>query len=195
MHTQTRTLAPPEEIIKQATSRHKEKNKRDIRALLARIPITDGVTKIVAVVTFSSLWLLLLLVRSHVSPDPKDLVTTSFVGLAALLQQGAVSGRDFLSNYGLAAQIWAWVATMLTTTKSALNAYAMISFFFGMASAVLIAAVLLICDRISWRECGIVYLFGAVLNLFLDVPNFTSVVLLLIEAFAYRSVRTATVRR
>ncbi|PYS51397.1 MAG: hypothetical protein DMG13_18625 [Acidobacteria bacterium] len=191
---ETPTLAPPDEINGPSSSGIKNVQ-RSVRALLARIPFTDRTAKVLAVGTFSLLWLLVILVRSHISPDPKDLVTSSLMGLAALLQQGAVSGRDFLSTYGLAAQIWAWTATMLTTTKSALNAYAMIGLFFGLATAVLVAAVLLICDRISWKECTIVYVFGALLNLFLEIPNFTAALLLLIAMFAYRTVAATTVRR
>src|SRR6266705_3194719 len=72
---------------------------------------------------------------------------------------------------------------MFTTTASALNAYAMIALSFRAAGAVLVAAVLLLYDRITWKQCAIVYLFGALLNLFLEVPDFTSALLLLIEIF------------
>ncbi len=194
MNIQTPTLPSPHETDG-ANPAGIEKKKQRVRALVARIPFTSQTAKIVVVLAFSLLWLLVVLVRSEVSPNPKDLVTTSFMGLAALLQQGAVSGRDFLSTYGLAAQILAWAATLFTTTGSALNAYAMIGFFFGAASVLLVAAVLLVCGGISWKQCAIVYVFGALLNLFLEIPNFTAALLLLIAAFAYRTVAATTFQR
>jgi hypothetical protein len=187
-------LAPSCETDEISSTRIEQK-KQSVRALLGRIPFTSRTAKIVVVVTFSLLWLLVVLVRTRVSPDLKDLVASPFMGLAALLQQGAVSGRDFLSTYGLAAQILAWVATIFTTTGSALNAYAMIGFFFSAASIVIVAAVLLMCGRISWKECTIVYVLGGLLNLFLAIPNFTAALLLLIAAFAYRTVAATTTQR
>ena len=54
-------------------------------------------------------------------------------------------------------------------TRSALDAYGMITFFFCVATALLAAVMLLICDRISWQQCAIFYAFSILLNLFFDV--------------------------
>src|SRR5436305_6755337 len=87
------------------------------------------------------------------------------------------------------------MATMATMTRSALDAYGMINFIFCAASAILLAAMLIICNRISWQQSVIFYLFCAFLNLFFNVLDFRTLLLLLNAAFAYRTIAAETVPR
>ena len=170
-------------------NRLKEEIKRHSR------PLSERVAKTAVVLVFTVGWLLILLVRSQVANDPAATEGSSLPGLAAALQQGAISGRDFQSMYGPAVQWLAWIATGLTATRSALNAYGMITFFFCAASALLVAVMLLICDRISWQQCAIFYAFSLFLNLFFDVFDIRTVLLLLNAVVAYRIIAAGTVPR
>ena len=167
--------------------------KIDFPSLLHRIPFGPQQGKIAVVFIFSLCWLSIVLVRSQVARDPAALNASSLLGLATALQQGAISGRDFQSMYGPAAQILTWIATMATTTGSALDAYGMIIFVFCAASALIAAVMLLICNRISWQQCALFYAFSVFLNLFFDVFDIRTLLLLLNAAFAYRTIAAETV--
>ncbi|PYR87848.1 MAG: hypothetical protein DMG19_09650, partial [Acidobacteria bacterium] len=71
----------------------------------------------------------------------------------------------------------------------------MITFVFCAASALIAAVMLLICDRISWQQCAIFYAFSLLLNLFFDVFDVRTLLLLLNAAFAYRTIAAETVPR
>src|SRR5439155_3408795 len=169
--------------------------KIDLRSLLRRIPFGPREAKLAVVLIFTLCWLSIALVRSNVARDPGARDASSLLGLATALQQGAISGRDFQSVYGPAAQFLAWIATLATTTRTALDAYGMITFVFCAATALLAAAMLLICDRISWQQCAIFYAFSFFLNLFFGVLDIRTLLLLLNAAFAYRTIAAETVLR
>ena len=170
-------------------SRIKEEIKRQSR------PLSERAAKIAVVLVFTVGWLLIVLVRSQVANDTAATQGSSLPGLVTALQQGAISGRDFQSMNGPAVQWLAWIATAFTATRSALNAYGMITFFFCAASALLAAVMLLICDRISWQQCAIFYAFSLFLNLFFDVFDIRTVLLLLNAVVAYRIIAAGTVAR
>jgi len=169
--------------------------KKEMGSLPHRIPSAGPVAKIAVVVVFTVCWLLIALVRSHTGSDAAASEGSSLLGLATALQQGAISGRDFQSMYGPAAQLLAWIAAAATVTRSALDAYATITFFFCAASALLAAAMLLICDRISWQDCAIFYAFSLFLNLFFHAFDIRTVLLLLNAVVAYRIIAAETLRR
>ena len=158
-------------------------------------PLRERAAKIVVILVFTVCWLLIVLVRSHVANDPTVTEGSSLPALATALQQRAISGRDFQSMYGPAAQLLAWIATAFTVTRSALDAYGMITFFFCAATALLAAVMLLICDRFSWQQCAIFYAFSIVLNLFFDVFDIRTVLLLLNAVVAYRIIAAETAPR
>jgi hypothetical protein len=139
--------------------------------------------------------LLTVLARSHTPPDPASLEGSSMVGLATAMQHGALSGRDFQSTYGPAAQVLAWMCTTLMSTHSPLDALGLMMFAICAASVVLIAAMLLLCDRISWLQAAILYAFSIFLNLFYNVLDIQTVLLLLNVAFAYRVISAETLSR
>ena len=70
-------------------NRLKEEIKRHSR------PLSERVAKTAVVLVFTVGWLLIVLVRSQVANDPAATEGSSLPGLAAALQQGAISGRDF----------------------------------------------------------------------------------------------------
>jgi hypothetical protein len=168
---------------------------KELRVLLHRIPFGEREAKIAVLFAFTVCWLLIVMVRSRAATDPGAAERSLLPALAAALQQGQISGRDFQSIYGPAAQILAWIATVATASRSALDAYGMITFFFCAASALLAAVMLLICDRMSWRECAIFYAFSILLNLFFDVFDIRTLLLLLNAVVAYRTIAAETVSR
>jgi hypothetical protein len=148
--------------------------------------------KVAVVLIFTLCWLLIILARSRAPLNPASFEGSSLVGLATAMQQGELSGRDFQSMYGPAAQILAWICTTLTSSQSPLDALGMMVFAFWAASAVLMAAVLLLCDRVSWQHAAVFYGFSIFLNLFYGVFDLRPVLLLLNVAFAYRVVAAET---
>ena len=168
-------------------------NKRDFRRLLNRLRLGPQGLKLAVVIFFTFCWLLIALVRTNV-PRHTTLDSSSLIGLATSLQQGSVSGRDFQSLFGPGAQFLAGAATWMTRTGSPIGAYGMIAFIFCSLSALLVAALLLVCDRLSWQDCAITYALCFLLNLFFDVFDFRTALLLLIAVFAYRSIAAETMR-
>ena len=148
--------------------------------------------KLGVVLVFTLCWLLIVLVRSQTPRDPASLEGASLVGLATAMQHGALSGRDFQSTYGPAAQVLAWMCTTVTSTQSPPDALGLMIFALSAASAVLVAAMLLLCDRISWQQAAILYAFSIFLNLFDDALDIRTVLLLLNVVLAYRVIAAAT---
>ena len=169
--------------------------KTDFRRLLNRFRLGPRGLKIGVIVLFTLCWMLVVLVRSNVPRHTTTLEGSSFIGLVASFQQGSISGRDFQSMFGPGTQYLAWAATATTKTGSALRAYNMIAFVFCALSAFLIAVMLLVCDRLSWQDCAISYGLCFLLNLFFDVLDFRTALLLLIAAFAYRIIAAETLPR
>ncbi len=169
--------------------------KLELGKLLQRVRFGQREAKIAVVLIFTICWLSIVLVRSHVLRDPSTPEASSLLGLATALQQGKISGRDFQSTYGPAAQFLAWIATLATPTRSALDGYGMITFVFCAASALIAALLLFICDRISWKQCAIFYSFSVFLNLFFNVFDVRTLLLLLNAAFAYRTIAAETLPR
>ena len=141
----------------------------DLRNYVAGMNFGSQGLKVAVVVAFTLCWLLIILARSQTPPDPASLEGSSLVGLAATMQQGALSGRDFQSMYGPAAQVLAWICTSVMYSRSPLDGLGLMVFAFCAASAVLMAAVLLLCDRVSWQHAAVFYGLALFLNLFQGV--------------------------
>ena len=167
----------------------------DLRNYVAGMNFGSQGLKVAVVLVFTLCWFFIVLARSQKPPDPATFEGSSLVGLATAMQQGALSGRDFQSMYGPATQVLAWICTILTSSQSPLDALGLMVFFFCAASAVLMAAVLLLCDGVSWKQAAVFYAFFIFLNLFSDVFNFRTALLLLNVAFAYRVVAAETLSR
>jgi hypothetical protein len=167
----------------------------DLRNYVAGMNFGSRGLKVAVVVAFTLCWLAIILVRSQAPRDPASFEGASLIGLATALQQGELSGRDFQSMYGPAAQVLAWIGTTVTSSRSPVDALSLMFFVFCGASAVLMAAVLLLCDRVSWQQAAVFYGFTVFLNLFYDVFDLRAVLLLLNVAFAYRVVAAETLSR
>jgi hypothetical protein len=155
----------------------------------------SGGLKVALIVAFTLCWVMIILVRSQSPRDPASFEGSALIGLATAMQQGELSGRDFQSIYGPAAQVLAWACTTVTFSRSPLDALSLMFFVFGVASAILMAAVLLLCDRVSWPQAAIFYGLSLFLNLFYDVFDLRVGLLLLNVAFAYRVVAAETLSR
>src|SRR5262245_21327071 len=164
---------------------HKDQ-KSSLKTRLTSFRLTPQAAKVVVVLVFTFCWSLVALVRSSAPSNTPGLDSSSLIGLSTLLQQDAVSGRDFQSALGPGTQFMAWFATSMTRTGRPVDAYRMMAFWFAIASAVLIAAMLLLSKLVSWKDCAIVYAFCFLLNLFFNVFDFRVVLLLLSAVGAYR---------
>src|SRR5262245_2940350 len=166
--------------------------KIDFGSLLNRVRLGPRQAKLAVILVFTFCWLFIALVRSNEARQKVALVDSSLIGLATSLQQGAISGRDFQSVLGPTTQFVAYAATGITRSRSSFYAYGMIVFFFGAGSSILIASMLLVCDRISWKESAVVYGLCFLLNLFFEALDFRTALLLLNAAFAYRIIAAET---
>jgi hypothetical protein len=165
----------------------------ELRGRVRQMQFDAWAAKVIVVVVFTLCSLLIALARNQVPGNPAALENSSLVGLAKAMQQGAISGRDFQSLYGPATQVLAWLCTKVTLTRSALDAFGLITFAFCAASVMLIGAMLLLCDRITWRQAAAFYGFSLLLNLFFNVFDIRTALLLLSTVFAYRIVASQSV--
>jgi hypothetical protein len=160
----------------------------ELRGRVRQMQFDAWAAKVIVVVVFTLCSLLVVLVRNEVPGDPAALENSSLVGLAKAMQQGSISGRDFQSIYGPATQVLAWMCTKVTLTRSALDAFGLITFAFCAVSVLLIGGLLTLCDRITWRQAAAFYGFSLFLNLFFNVFDIRTALLLLSAVFAYRIV-------
>jgi hypothetical protein len=165
----------------------------ELRSRVRQMQFDAWAAKVIVVVVFTLCSLLIVLVRNQAPGDPATLESSSLVGLAKAMQQGAISGRDFQSIYGPATQALAWMCTKVTLTRSALDAFGLITFAFCAASGLLIGGMLLLCDRISWRQAAAFYGFSLFLNLFFNAFDIRTALLMLSAVLAYQIVASPTV--
>ncbi len=109
-----------------------------------------------------------------------DLHITWITSLAAMLQQGQVSGRDFIYTYGPLSQALAGLAALFTASGSALDAYPSILLAFRLAGIALLAVILAVIKPVTAWYAAFIYAVVLLLNWF--SPN-APVALL----FAFRS--------
>jgi hypothetical protein len=164
----------------------------ELRGRVRQMQFDAWAAKVIVVVVFTLCSLLIVLVRNQTPGDPATLENSSLVGLAKTMQQGAISGRDFQSSYGPATQALAWLCTKVTLTRSALDALGLMAFAFCAASVILIGVMLSLCDRISWRQAAAFYGFSLFLNLFFNVFDIHTALLLLSVIFAHQIVAVGT---
>jgi hypothetical protein len=165
----------------------------ELRSRVRQMQFDAWAAKVIVVVVFTLCSLLIVLVRNQAPGDPAALENSSLVGLAKAMQQGAISGRDFQSIYGPATQALAWLCTKVTLTRSALDAFGLMTFAFCAASVVLMGGMLLACDRVTWRQAAAFYGFSLFLNLFFNVFDIRTALLLLSTVFAYGIIASQSV--
>jgi len=185
-------VVPPK---KKAKPLPKARRMEVLRERVRQMRFDAWAAKVFVVAVFTICSLLIALVRNQTPGDPAALENSSLVGLAKAMQQGEISGRDFQSIYGPATQALAWLCTKLTLTRSALDAFGLMTFVFCAASLFLIGGVLLLSERISWRQAAAFYGFSLFLNLFFNAFDIRTTLLLLSAFFAYEIIVSRTVRQ
>jgi hypothetical protein len=158
----------------------------DIRTVFKRLRLGSRGTKLAVILVFTLCWFVVALVRSNNVHGPISSEGSSLIGLASSMRTGAFSGRDFQSMYGVGTQFLAWATTAVMKAPSPIEAYSRMAFVFSAFSALLIAALLQMCDQFSWQDCAILYTFCFLLNLFFNTFDFRTALLLLSAVFAYR---------
>jgi hypothetical protein len=117
------------------------------------------------------------------------------VGLAASLQQGQISGRDFFFTYGVLSQMLAWIGMMLNVGGSAVDGFFAITLVFRASSFVLLGIVLLLIKQINWKFVSFVFLAVAVLHLMSDIAALRMVWVILCAVVLQRAMSASTVHR
>lgn len=164
-----------------------QRNGLDLRALLRRIQFEPIWIKNGLIVFSTFCWVLVLIVRSvELATAPAE--HSALAALAANLQHGAWSGRDFHSPFGPGAQWLAWFATRATFSDSPLDAQGLTALLFGSLAAVIMGLALFVVDRINWKQVLTFYAFSFALNFFDGTAQLNTSLLLLCAALAYRIV-------
>ena len=114
--------------------------------------------------------------------------------LAALLQQGQISGRDFHYTYGLLSQVIAYLGTMFQGSGSPLVAYPYIIICLEATSIVLIALILFLVEPLGWIQTILVYLGVGILQL-VDFASFRSLFMVLAAIVLHRAIFSKTLIR
>jgi hypothetical protein len=153
--------------------------------------------KLAVVLIFAAFWLVVGIVRAPEVPAASSMGVDEpwTMGLAAALQQGQVSGRDFNFTYGPLAQLLAALAIPLTSSRSAISAFPFILLLFWIASIVLFSTIVLLLDRVNWKHAFLIFLIATGLNLFSEPNSFRTLSLLLCAALLYRALGEPSPRK
>jgi hypothetical protein len=112
--------------------------------------------------------------------------------LAALLQQGQISGRDFHFTYGLLSQVIAWLGTIVQGSGSPLIAYPYIIIFLEATSIILIAIIILLLFRyVDALQIFIIYLGIGILQL-VDFASFRPFFMVLASVILHKAIFSRT---
>ncbi len=111
--------------------------------------------------------------------------------LAALLQQGQISGRDFTYTYGLLPQVITWIGTLAQGSGSPLAAYPYIIISLEATSIILLAGTLALIGSVSWREAILVYAGVWILQL-IDFAAFRPFLMVLAAVVLHRALFSTT---
>lgn len=117
------------------------------------------------------------------------------VSLAASIQQGQISGRDFFFNYGVLSQAVARLGTRLNAGGSAVDGFFAIVLVFQISSLVLLGTVLLLIRQIGWKFVFFVFLATALLHLLSDIAALRMVWMILCGVLVSRAMSASTWRR
>jgi hypothetical protein len=129
----------------------------------------DTTAKLLVIVVFSAVLLALALMNAPGIPQdmaPEDLHVSWITSLAATLQQGQVSGRDFNYTYGPLSQALAYLAVTLTRSNSALAGFPSIVVAFRAAGILLLGLILTTVWRVGAAQSALIYACFLVLNVF-----------------------------
>ncbi len=119
--------------------------------------------KPLAILLFSGLLAVLVLIRTD--PNPSTGLDPSYImGLAAKFQQGEISGRDFIFNYGPLVQVVTVIGTTLNSSGSPYDGLPMIFFCFFLLNIALLAVLLASIRPLGARFVLFLFVAVALLN-------------------------------
>ena len=101
------------------------------------------------------------------------------IGLAAALQQGQISGRDFFYTYGVLAQALAWLGVWLNGGDSALDSFFAILLCFQSAAIILFGVALGLIKQARWKQVSLISLAMALLAALFQYAAFRMMLVLL----------------
>lgn len=162
-----------------------------------RWSVNPMVSKALALAVCGALFLGVNLLRTDVQPE--DFTSNALDGgwqisLAALLDQGQISGRDFYFAYGPLAQIIAGLGRSINA-GTALDGFFAIRLAFQSASILLLTLALSLIKRLNWKWVVIVMTGTMLLDALRDVASTRLLLLVLIAVMAARALAAATSAR
>lgn len=113
------------------------------------------------------------------------------IGLAATLQEGQVSGRDFFYTYGVLAQVLAWLGTWLNKGQSAVDGFFAVLLCFQSAGIILFGLVLWLIKRVDWKQVALVSLAMALLGALFQYAAFRMILVLLCGVAVQRAMSSS----
>ena len=128
-------------------------------------------SKATTILTCSLVLLALAIVQAPPTPSSYqqvDLDQAWLISLGALLQRGQISGRDFYFTYGPLAQFLSWIGVVIRGSGLVTDAFPIILLCYETTIIVLLAILLALIRRITWKHALFIYL---VLTL-LQIPFF-----------------------
>jgi len=154
--------------------------------------------KFAVVVLFSLMWIVVSVMRvpsgtgtfSEIGPDGSWALS-----LAAMWEQGEISGRDFYFTYGPVSQALARFGQWMHRSQSAYDSLPLILLSFHLACIVLLAVFLLWIRRLNWRHTLFIYAAATFLNLFSEPTGFRVLILMLGAAAIVRTAAAGNVKQ
>ncbi len=108
------------------------------------------------------------------------------IALAATLQQGQISGRDYFYTYGVLAQIIAWLGTWLSGGNSALDSFFSILLSFQSATIILFGVLLALIRQVNWKQVLFISLAMGLLTALFQYAAFRMMLVLLCAVLLQR---------
>jgi len=159
--------------------------------------ISQPVAKGLAIIIGSVLLWIVVLARLDIQGErftrnPLDAAWQ--ISLAASLEQGAVSGRDFYFTYGPLAQLTARLGQSLNS-GTALDGFFAIQLAFHGLTCLLWALTLALIRPLDWKWIAAIFLGLALLNIVRDVAAVRMLFLMLIGVMVSRAMSASTAKR
>ncbi len=154
--------------------------------------------KYAIVVLFSLMWIVISIMRappgtgtcSEIGPDGSWALS-----LAAMWEQGEISGRDFYFTYGSVSQMLARFGQWMHHSQSAYDSLPLILLSFHLTGVVLLAIFLLWIRRLNWLHTLFIYVAATFLNLFSEPTSFRVLIIMLCAAAVVRTVAAGNVKQ
>lgn len=168
----------------------------EIHVIHPVVPRQRKLRKLIVIAVFSFVWFLVALGRIA-RPVVLRLDVDCVMGLAATLQQGNISGRDFHYTYGPVAQLLAWAGTSLHQSGSAFDGFGLAILVWYATAALLFGCIILAIPGLRPLDCALLYLATLAFDLlgyypFTDVASFRVLFVILAVVAVGRSLESDT---